>query len=96
MRVFENKVLRRMYEHKGRQLTKQWRKLRNEELKELSFSPNIVRVIKSNKMRWVAQLARMGSRESYTVFWWGYLRERDHLEDTGIDGRLMLRWIFRT
>jgi hypothetical protein len=34
--------------------------------------------------------------EVYSVFWWGNLRERDHLEDTGIDGRIILRWIFRT
>jgi hypothetical protein len=31
----------------------------------------------------------------YTEFWWGILRERDHLEDPGIDGRIILRWIFR-
>jgi len=33
--------------------------------------------------------------EGYTGFWWGNLRERDHLEDLGIDGRIILRWIFR-
>jgi hypothetical protein len=31
----------------------------------------------------------------YTAFWWGNLREKDHLEDQGVDGRIMLRWIFR-
>jgi hypothetical protein len=31
----------------------------------------------------------------YTGFWWGNLTERDHLEDTGVDGRIILRWIFR-
>ena len=31
----------------------------------------------------------------YTVFWWGNLRERDHVEDPGLDGRIILRWIFR-
>jgi hypothetical protein len=31
----------------------------------------------------------------YTGFWWGNLRERDHLEEAGVDGRIMLRWIFR-
>jgi len=37
----------------------------------------------------------MGSVEVYTGFWWENLRERDYLEDTGVDGRIILRWIFR-
>jgi len=37
----------------------------------------------------------MGRGEVYTGLWWGNLRARDHLEDPGIDGRIMLRWIFR-
>jgi len=37
----------------------------------------------------------MGRGEAYTGFWWENLRERDHLEDPGIDGRIILRWIFR-
>ena len=36
----------------------------------------------------------MGRREVYTGFWWGNLKERDHLEDSGIDGRMILKWIF--
>ena len=47
-------------------------------------------------MRWAGHVARMGVRgeEEYTEFWWGNLRERDHLGDPGVDGRLILRWIF--
>jgi len=37
----------------------------------------------------------MGERKVYTRFWWGNLREGDHLEDLGVDGRIILRWIFR-
>jgi hypothetical protein len=37
----------------------------------------------------------MGKREAYTGFWWGNLKERDHLEDPSIDGRIILGWIFR-
>jgi hypothetical protein len=37
----------------------------------------------------------MGGVEAYTGFWWGHLRERDHLKDPGIDRRIILRWIFR-
>jgi hypothetical protein len=36
-----------------------------------------------------------GSGKVYTGFWWGELRERDHLEDPDADGRIILRWIFR-
>jgi hypothetical protein len=35
-----------------------------------------------------------GREEVYTVFWWGNLTERDHLEDTGLDGRTIFKWIF--
>jgi len=62
---------------------------------DLYSSPNIVRVIKSIKMRWAGNVARMGRGERYTWLWWGDLRERDHLEDLGVDGRIVLRWIFR-
>jgi hypothetical protein len=46
-------------------------------------------------MRGVEQVARMGLGEAYTGFWWGNMRERDHLEYPGIEGRIILRWIFR-
>ena len=45
--------------------------------------------------QWAGHVARMGRREAYTGFWWGNLRERAHLEDPGVDGRIILRWIFR-
>jgi hypothetical protein len=37
----------------------------------------------------------MGRGEAYTGFWWGSLRARDHSEEPGVDGRIILRWIFR-
>ena len=46
-------------------------------------------------MGWVGYVARMGRGEVYTGFWWGNLRERDHLEYPGLDERIILKCIFR-
>ena len=79
VRVFENRVLRRIFVPKRDKVTGEWRKLHNEELNDLYSSTYIVRVIKSRKIRWVGHVASMGRGEVYTGFWWGNLRERDHL-----------------
>jgi len=46
-------------------------------------------------MRWTGHVARTGRGEKYTELWWGNLRKEDHLEGLGVDGRIILRWIFR-
>jgi len=61
----------------------------------MSTSPNIIRVIKSTRMRWAGHVARMGRGEVHTGFWCGNMRERDHVEDPGLDGRIILRLILR-
>jgi len=60
LRVFENRVLRRIFGPKRDNVTGEWRKLHNEELNVLYSSPNIVRVIKSRRMKWAGHVARMG------------------------------------
>ena len=60
LRVFENRVLRRIFGAKRDGVTGEWRKLHNEELNDLYCSPNIVRVIKSRRMRWADHVAHMG------------------------------------
>jgi hypothetical protein len=60
--VFENRVLRRIFGSKRDEVTGDWRKLHNEELHNLSSSPNIIRMIKSRRMRWAGNVARMGRR----------------------------------
>jgi hypothetical protein len=52
-------------------------------------------VIKSRRMRWAGHVARMRRREACIGFWWGNLKERDHWEYLGVDGRIMLGLIFR-
>ena len=65
--MFENRVLRRIFGPKGDEVTRECRKLHNDELNDLYFSPNIVRVIKFSRMRWVGHVARMGRRGAYRV-----------------------------
>jgi hypothetical protein len=64
LRVFENRVLRRIFRPKRDEVTKEWRKLRNEELRDLYSSPNIIRLIKSWRMRCEEHVARMREKRN--------------------------------
>jgi hypothetical protein len=91
--MLENRVLMEIFGPKRHEGIGEWRRLRNEELHGLFCSPNIVRVIKSRRMGWAGHVARMERGEAHAGFWWGDLRIRDRLEDLGVDGRVMLKWI---
>jgi hypothetical protein len=86
LRVFENRVLRRTFGPK-REEDGSWRKLHNDELHNLYSSRNIVRVIKSRRMRWTG-----GGESVFTGFWLGSPKVRDHWEDLGVGGRITLKW----
>jgi hypothetical protein len=69
LRVFENKVLRRIFGPKRDEVTGEWRKLHNEELRDLYSSQSIIRIIKSRRIRWAGHVARMGEkRNAYRLF----------------------------
>jgi hypothetical protein len=60
LRVFENRVLKRIFESKRDEVTREWEKLHNEELNDLYFSSSIASLIKLRRMRWAEHVARMG------------------------------------
>jgi len=93
--VSENRVLSRIFGPKRDEVTGEWRKLHNGELNELYTLHNIIRVVKSRRMRWAGHVARMGIGLEYKGFWWGNLKEREHLEDSGLNGRIILSWFFK-
>ena len=90
LRVFEN--IFRIFGPRRDEVTGEQRRLHNEELNDLYSSPNILRVIKSRRMRWAWHVARIGEeREVYRV----NRMERDHWGDLGVDGWITLGWICR-
>jgi hypothetical protein len=93
LRVFEKRVLRRIFGPKRDEVTGGWRKLHNEELHGLYSSSSIIRVIKARRMRWAGYVARMGEvRDAYNILI-GRPEGRKPLGRLGLDGRTTLRWI---
>jgi hypothetical protein len=74
--VFENRVLRGIFGPKRDEVTGEWRKLHNEELRDLYSSPSIIRITQSRRMRWAGHVARMGRRGMRIDYWWESQRER--------------------
>jgi hypothetical protein len=93
LRDFENRVLKSTFGSKRNQVTEERRRLRNERFYALYFSQNIIRVIKSRRMRWDEYIARRGRGEIHSRFWWENLKKGVHSEDPSVDGRIILKWV---
>ena len=87
LKVFENRVLRKIFGSKRDEVTGEMGRLLNKEIYALYSSPNIIWVMKSRRLRW-------GRGEMHTGFRWGNLMEGGHLEDPQIDGWIILKWMF--
>jgi len=87
LKVFENMMLRRIFGPRSDEVVGEWRRLHNEELSDLYSSPNIVRVIKSRRMRWAGHVARMGEERGVYMVLVGKPEGKRPL------GRLRRRWM---
>jgi len=94
LRLFDYRVLKKIFGIKRDEVRGEWR-LDTEEFNDLYSSPNITRVITKGKMGWAGHVAHGGKGEVHTGFWWDKLKDRDHLGDQGVEGRVILKWIFR-
>jgi hypothetical protein len=88
LRVFENRLLRRIFGPKRDEMTGEWRKVHNEDLRDLYSSPSIIRIIKSRRMRWAVHVARLGEKRNAYRLLVGKPEGRDHWEDQDVG-----RWI---
>ena len=84
--LFENKVLGKKVIGKGGDWLRR---------SFMICTTNIIRVIKSSKMRWAGQVAFTENKTGAYRFWWAHVKERNHLEDLGVDRRIILKWILR-
>ena len=87
--MFENMVLRRIFGPRRDEVTGERRRMHNEELNDLYCSPNIVRVIKSRRMRWTGHVVCMWERRGVYRVLIGKSEGKNHLEEPGADGRII-------
>jgi hypothetical protein len=95
LRVFENRVLRRIFGSNRGEVTGEWRKLHSEDLYILYSSPNIITQIKSRQMRWAGRVVRIGKeRKVYKVLVRKPKGNKNHSKDQGVDGSVGSDWNF--
>jgi hypothetical protein len=91
--VFEYRVLRRIFGPKRDEVTGEWRKLHSEELHILYSSSNIIRQIKSRKMKWAGHVACMGEERNVYKVLMGKPEGKNNNKDQGVDGTMGSEWI---
>jgi hypothetical protein len=89
--VFENRELRRIFGRKREEVAGGWRRLHNDELHNFHTSQNIIKVIKSRRMRWTRHVERMGAMRNVHNILVGKLGG-DYSEDLGVDRKMLLDW----
>jgi hypothetical protein len=89
LRVFDNRMLGRIFGPMRDKVTGEWRELHNEELNHMYSSPNIIQVIKLKIMRWVGHQVHMGGRRGAYSVLVGKPEGKYHSEDPGTDGRII-------
>jgi hypothetical protein len=94
-RLFDNRVVRKIVGPKRDEVTGEWSKLHKKELNILYSPPNIAQVIKSRRIRKVGHVARTGEGRGVYSGLVGKPGKRDDWGDPGVDGRIILSWIFR-
>jgi hypothetical protein len=93
LRVFENRVLRTVFGPKRDEIIGGSRKLHNEELHNFYSSSNIIRIIKSRRMKWARHVPPMRRRGMHIGFWWEDQKKRDHYKDLDVGGRIISKCI---
>jgi hypothetical protein len=91
--MLENRAMRRIFRPKRDEVTGEWRKLHNEELRDLYSSSGVIRIMKSKRMKWEEHLALVGRTGMHMGYWWESHTAGDHYEDKDVGGRTILRWI---
>jgi hypothetical protein len=93
LKIFENRVLRGISGPKRNEKIRDWRILHNDKLHNLYSSPNIIRSIKSRRIR-LAGHAALENRKIHTGFWCESQKERNHQEYLAVGGKIILKWNF--